>query len=132
MYEMNMRGFIMHARGGLITEYLSEDWFNCVKTCVEEAKALGMEAWGYDENGWPSGFAGGKLLENEDNHAVYLSGDISESFPERKNFTIEIYAFDEKGLPYMTDTAVEGCDKYLEVNMCFDPTYVDTLRDDVT
>ena len=57
MKELGMGGFFMHARGGLETEYLSDDWFNCINVCIDEAKKLGMEAWSYDENGWPSGFA---------------------------------------------------------------------------
>lgn len=31
-----------------------------------------MNAWSYDENGWPSGFAGMKLLEDKANHEKYL------------------------------------------------------------
>ena len=76
MHDLGMNGFFMHARGGLETEYLSDEWFSCVDACVDEARKLGMEAWSYDENGWPSGFAGGKLLEDKKNHATYL---ISES-----------------------------------------------------
>lgn len=60
MKELGMRGFFMHARGGLETKYMSKDWFDCVRVCIDEAKKLGMEARAYDENGWPSGFAGGK------------------------------------------------------------------------
>ena len=55
----------MHARSGLKTEYLGDEWFSCVRACCEEAKKLGLKAWCYDENGWPSGFVGGKLLENK-------------------------------------------------------------------
>ena len=72
MYNNGVGGFFMHARGGLKTEYLSDKWFNCVKVCSEKAKELGMEAYAYDENGWPSGFVGGKLLENIENHDRYL------------------------------------------------------------
>ena len=60
-------GFIMHARTGLRTEYLSEEWFDCIKACLNEAEKLNMQAWIYDENGWPSGFAGGKLLADRNN-----------------------------------------------------------------
>lgn len=67
MHEQGIGGFFMHARGGLKTEYLSERWHECVKACTEYANELGMESWAYDENGWPSGFAGGKLLEDESN-----------------------------------------------------------------
>ena len=83
MHDMEMRGFFMHARGGLETEYMSDEWFRCIQACIDEAKQLGMEAWAYDENGWPSGFAGGKLLENPDNHAVFLTETLSEKFPEK-------------------------------------------------
>ena len=72
MHDLKMNGFFMHARCGLETEYLSEEWFKVTKVCIDEAKKLGMEAWAYDENGWPSGFAGGKLLTDPENHAVYL------------------------------------------------------------
>ncbi len=48
-------GFFMHARGGLITKYLSNDWFDAVKASVDEAGKRKMEAWMYDENTWPSG-----------------------------------------------------------------------------
>ena len=59
MHELGMNGFFMHARGGLETEYLSDEWYALTRACVDEAKKLGMEAWAYDENGWPSGFGNG-------------------------------------------------------------------------
>ena len=31
-------GFIIHARAGLTTEYLSEKWFEVVSACVEKAE----------------------------------------------------------------------------------------------
>ena len=57
MHSAGIGGFFMHARGGLETEYMGEDWLNCIGACIDEADKLGMEAWAYDENGWPSGFA---------------------------------------------------------------------------
>ena len=69
MQNAGMGGFFMHARGGLETEYLSEEWFRAVEASVDEGKKRGMQAWYYDENGWPSGFAGGRLLENPENWA---------------------------------------------------------------
>lgn len=39
-------------------EYLSEAYFDVYKTCIEEAKKLGMKLWIYDEYGFPSGTAG--------------------------------------------------------------------------
>lgn len=49
---------------------------------LEKARETGMDAWIYDENGWPSGFVGGKLLENESFRARYLeytAGEFDES-----------------------------------------------------
>ena len=72
MKSFGLGGFVFHARAGLETEYLSEDWFRYVGICLEEARAQGMHVWLYDEFGWPSGFAGGKLLAEERNRACYL------------------------------------------------------------
>ncbi len=82
MHALGMRGFFMHARGGLETEYMSREWFDAVHVCVDEAKKHGMEAWAYDENGWPSGFAGGELLKDSRNHACGLICETSDSFPD--------------------------------------------------
>ncbi len=59
MDDVGIGGFFMHARGGLQTEYMGEEWFENVGACVDEAERRGMHAWAYDENGWPSGFGGG-------------------------------------------------------------------------
>jgi len=64
MQQMGLGGFFMHSRVGLATHYLSKDWFSCVDACVDEAKKLGMSAWMYDEDRWPSGAAGGLVTKN--------------------------------------------------------------------
>ena len=51
----------VHPRPGLITEYLSDEWFELFKYTVEKGKELGMKVWIYDENSYPSGFAGGHV-----------------------------------------------------------------------
>ncbi|MBR2024891.1 MAG: hypothetical protein IKA02_03685, partial [Clostridia bacterium] len=78
MNENGIGGFFMHARGGLKSEYLGENWFDCIKACSEKAKEIGMESYAYDENGWPSGFVGGKLLEDIENHDRYLTYEIGK------------------------------------------------------
>ncbi len=72
MHEKGIGGFFMHARGGLTTPYLGEKWFECVDASSIRAKELGMHAYAYDENGWPSGFVGGELLKDIENHDRYL------------------------------------------------------------
>ena len=64
MKKMGMGGFFMHARVGLNTPYLSDEWFDCVKTCINEAEKLGMKAWLYDEDRWPSGTVGGAVTQD--------------------------------------------------------------------
>ena len=81
MKENGFGGYFMHARGGLQTEYLSEKWFSCIDACIKAGKELGMQSWAYDENGWPSGFVGGRLLENEDNRDCYLTYKIGDYDP---------------------------------------------------
>ncbi|NLE44214.1 MAG: hypothetical protein GX620_05800 [Chloroflexi bacterium] len=52
-------GFFMAARVGLETPFLSKEWMDRTASVVAEAKQRGMKAWLYDEDGWPSCFAGG-------------------------------------------------------------------------
>src|SRR5262249_32907416 len=49
----------VHPRPGLMTPYLASDWFHFWQVALEEAKKLDMTVWIYDENSYPSGFAGG-------------------------------------------------------------------------
>jgi len=63
MKDNGIGGFILHPRHGLITEYLSEEWFERMRVCIEEAHKLGMKAYLYDENNWPSGPVDGRVFE---------------------------------------------------------------------
>lgn len=115
MDEAGMGGYFMHARGGLQTEYMGEEWFENVAACVNDAKARGMHAWAYDEDGWPSGFGGGKVNgKGEKYWQKYLrvrpaGADISD-IPEHRIIKItDKYCF------------------YYEVNQF----YVDTLDGEV-
>lgn len=82
MKKQGFGGYFMHARGGLKTEYLGEEWFGCIGACLDAGEALGMKSWVYDENGWPSGFAGGKLLQDEKDRDRYLTYAEGEFDPE--------------------------------------------------
>lgn len=63
-------GFVIHARGGLVTEYLSEEWFRLVGAVIECAAEQKLEVWLYDEFGWPSGFAGGRVVADNPSYAM--------------------------------------------------------------
>lgn len=56
-----VQGFFIHPRPGMITPYLDDRWFRLIRYTVDQAKRRGMVAWLYDENSYPSGFAGGNV-----------------------------------------------------------------------
>lgn len=62
--QMGFGGFHMHSRTGMATEYLSEEFFELIKFCVDEAEKEDMLAWAYDEDRWPSGSAGGLVTRD--------------------------------------------------------------------
>ena len=106
MHRQGIGGFFMHARGGLQTVYLSDEWMACVRACCDEAGRLGMNAWLYDENGWPSGFGGG-LVNGLGEHfqQKYLRFEVTDAAQARQaDHTIAFYSEDGsvllgRGLP---------------------------------
>jgi len=70
MHEQGIGGFFMHPRGGLADEYLGESFMEAVKACVEEAEKLGMKAWLYDEDRFPSGYAAGMVTKENPDYAA--------------------------------------------------------------
>ncbi|MCQ2432327.1 MAG: hypothetical protein MJ175_06975, partial [Clostridia bacterium] len=130
MHELGMNGFFMHARGGLETEYLSDDWFHAVETCVDEAKKLNMEAWSYDENGWPSGFAGGKLLEDAKNHATFLKYETSAEYPTGDH-SLGVYVLNGTTLTRVK-APVDGAKEYIVLRQGWDSSFIDALDITIT
>ncbi len=57
--SQNVRQVFVHPRPGLMTPYLSDDWFYLWNIALQQAEKLDMNVWIYDENSYPSGFAGG-------------------------------------------------------------------------
>jgi len=131
MKELGMNGFFMHARGGLETEYLSDEWFDCINVCIDEAKKLGMEAWSYDENGWPSGFAGGKLLGEKENRVLDIRYTEGAYPTEDLENVLGVYTYNEDG-SYTRVTSDVGADKYLTIFRHYNSSYVDILNPNVT
>ena len=77
--KMGLGGFNMHARVGLATEYLGKEFMEMVKFCTEKAKEKGLYAWLYDEDKWPSGFAGGKVTKEAKYRQRYLVFTVNKS-----------------------------------------------------
>ena len=72
MKEMGMGGFHMHTRCGMSVPYLSDAFMAKIRFCVEEVRKQGMLAWLYDEDKWPSGFAGGYVTKKEENRQCFV------------------------------------------------------------
>ena len=70
--QMGYGGFHMHARAGLITPYLSDEFMQRVRDCCEKAQKEGLYAWLYDEDRYPSGPAGGIVTRNPEYTRRYL------------------------------------------------------------
>ncbi|MDD6478982.1 MAG: glycosyl hydrolase [Oscillospiraceae bacterium] len=116
MNEAGLGGFFMHARGGLQTEYLSEEWFDNVSASLDEGKKLGMLAWGYDENGWPSGFGNGAVNGLGLKYQQKYLRCVETSTPTEDEFTLSNVQIGDK---------TYHC--YFDVN----PFYVDTMNGEV-
>ena len=74
-------GVFVHPRPGLLTEYLSDDWFHLFDYTVQKGKELDMKVWIYDENSYPSGFAGGHVpaeMPDSYKHGTGLSMEIQQ------------------------------------------------------
>lgn len=72
MDEKGWGGYFMHSRVGLVTGYLSDDWMELIDACAVEGGKRGMDAWLYDEDKWPSGFAGGAVAKESAHRAKAL------------------------------------------------------------
>lgn len=64
----------------LTPDYLTEEFFELSQYAIKKGKALNMNCWIYDEGGWPSGSACGKVTEA---HPEYAVGD--SSYPDLLN-----------------------------------------------
>lgn len=60
--EKGFGGVMCHGRDGLRTAYLEQEWEDAMRVIIDECEKRGMLVWLYDENHYPSGIAGGKVL----------------------------------------------------------------------
>ena len=63
---------VFHPIHGMDVDYLSEEYFSACHHALRQAADLGLKVWIYDEFGWPSGAAGGKLLEQYPQHKAWF------------------------------------------------------------
>ncbi|MFN3699391.1 MAG: glycosyl hydrolase, partial [Dictyoglomus sp.] len=91
--EKGIGGFFMHSRVGLETEYMGEEWLKTVEDVVKSSKEIDIDPWLYDEDRWPSGFAGGKVAEKigDEGRAKTLCLKILRDKNEIKGTELAIY-----------------------------------------
>ena len=59
--EMGIGGYHLHVRCGLKNQYLGTDFLEAITAAREYGAKKGMLSYLYDEDTWPSGFAGGAV-----------------------------------------------------------------------
>ncbi len=72
MKEMGFGGYHIHPRVGLATPYLKKDFMELVRVCLEKGKENEMLTWLYDEDKWPSGYAGGLNTKDIESRQKFL------------------------------------------------------------
>jgi hypothetical protein len=86
----------VHPRPGLMTPYLSADWFRLWKVALTEAHKLDMNVWIYDENSYPSGFAGGWVPEvMPESRGLGLSLRETNSIPKWETSILFVYRLND-------------------------------------
>ena len=100
MHAQGIGGFFMHSREGLETPYMGEEWFQCVHRAISMAKELDMKAWLYDEDRWPSGTAGGSIMEagGDDSRYKGLTLQLTRTLPEDLSDVQAVYRVSAEGM----------------------------------
>ncbi len=76
--QMGLGGCFFHSRIGLDNLYLGKEYMDCIRAGVEECRKLGIAAWLYDEDRWPSGAAGGLVTRDPRWRGRYLAENESD------------------------------------------------------
>ncbi|HDH07354.1 MAG TPA: hypothetical protein ENF87_03185, partial [Thermoproteales archaeon] len=118
LYDAGYGGGFFHAREGLVTPFLGEEWFKAFEAAVEEGKKHGFTVWIYDELWWPSGFAGGLVsaLKREYRAKALVMIPGERAFEGEEVIATFKCKLNEKGLPISYEKAKggeEGEDLYL-------------------
>lgn len=91
----------------LSPEYLSEEYFELCAYAIDKGTALGMNCWIYDEGGWPSGGACGRVVKD---HPEYSAGG---NYPDLLN---------KKATEYFIETTHEN---YVSATRNFSAVFTD-------
>ncbi len=119
--EMHSHGFggaFAHARLGLMTPYLGEEWFDCFTHALRVCKELGMKLYIYDENNWPSGAAGGIVTENKPDcrNRWVEKAVVSTNSINYKGNLVKAYAYDEENDKILSELTDKPQDEWKNVS----------------
>lgn len=92
-------------------KYLGKEYMNILNEVILYAKSLGMIFWIYDEDGWPSGSAGGRTKkEYPDVKCQWLEWHDNQIVWKEEN---DINSLDQKGVGIFIELTHEGYKKGL-------------------
>lgn len=74
-------GFYLHSRDGLITDFLGKEWWKIMDAALKKSQETGVRAMFYDEDKWPSGFAGGIIPRMGEDFRAKSLARIRKSTP---------------------------------------------------
>ncbi|MBN1343298.1 MAG: hypothetical protein JXQ73_11495 [Phycisphaerae bacterium] len=100
----------VHPRPGLMTPYLSKEWFDLWKVALREAERLDMNVWIYDENSYPSGFAGGFVpdaMPESRGKGLHLA-EHKDQPPKCNRDTVAVYRLTDGGVENVTGKVRAG------------------------
>ena len=78
--DKGYQGVFAHARQGLLTPYMSNDWWNIIDVIIQECESTGIKFQIWDEDYFPSGIAGGRT-----------AWEHPELAGRNMNFTIKLF-----------------------------------------
>lgn len=117
-------GVVIHSRAGLRVEYMGEEWFELYRFTAKLAKSLGIEIWIYDEDGWPSGFAGGRVPELGEQ---YQTKRLEFSYESPQNINTLLCAWRKVGNNYKSISLKKAKKGDLFCSYTLNSSYVDLL-----
>ncbi len=130
MANKSISEVIIHSRKGMTFEYLSEEWFHKIGVALLTAKKLGMRLWIYDENDWPSGYAGGRVLQKDPSFAAKCLS-VEKIYPvlgkpvhihdkAGSQLVAVIAVFQDKEFVDVTDYGKDGKEPWRSPSLCWE------------
>ena len=132
MAAQGISGVTIHARTGNSIPYLSKRWMELVAFACAECHRLQMQIWLYDEDGFPSGKAGGLLLARHPEcrrQALHFQKCPGDALPPASPDEIALFSMDDLMHPIQRDLIREDRE-YLVFTREFQNDMPDFLKRD--